>query len=331
MAGGRIRTLKPELLEDEIVANLSIPTKWLFVSCILIADDYGNLRANPGYLQSQAFWNNPEGNVVECLEELCKTSLVDLYQVRGQNYLHISGWDKHQKIDKPGKAKLPSLKESLQGPYPKDSTFSDFFANSRRNSEIFSEKLKKVPTESEKNPEKVSATPTSSALLGSAESPKPTLEKEQAAPTKASLAPPLGKPDNEKQRKLVEKHLPAAEKVLETLNQARMRVLLGAKPYKISYTSLGTIAARLEGGASVEDCAHVVAAWETEVKSNPKAGLWFKHDTPFRPDKFTEKLALEIHHGVLAQSRASPWRNQSTATEDQKFSEEDLDALLERM
>jgi hypothetical protein len=118
---GRIRTIKPELLEDEHAAGLSHMGWRLWVSCLLLADDYGNLRAAPAWLAGQVFWGvsreSPE-SVAGVLEELatCKRGrsegsgadgLILLYSVRGQQYLHITGWH-HQRIDKPGKPRCPT-------------------------------------------------------------------------------------------------------------------------------------------------------------------------------------------------------------------------------
>ena len=47
---GRIRSIKPELLEDEKAAALSDAAWRLFVSSWLLADDYGCFRAGPRYL-----------------------------------------------------------------------------------------------------------------------------------------------------------------------------------------------------------------------------------------------------------------------------------------
>jgi len=105
----RIRTLKPELLTDEKTAALS-DTEWrLFVSCILMADDYGNLRASPPALRAQAFWGTDVTleTVVEARESLARVSLLALYEVNGQSYGHIVGWAKHQRVDHPGKPYCP--------------------------------------------------------------------------------------------------------------------------------------------------------------------------------------------------------------------------------
>lgn len=105
---GRIRTLKPELLEDEKTAGLPDDAFRLFVSLILLADDYGNLRATPSWLNGQIWWcGESVRDVRGMLARLSRDSLVVFYEVNGQAYLHLSGWAKHQRVDKPGKPRVP--------------------------------------------------------------------------------------------------------------------------------------------------------------------------------------------------------------------------------
>jgi hypothetical protein len=105
----RIRTIKPEILTDEKSAALT-DTAWrLFVSCIVMADDYGNFRASPAFLHSQVFWATTtyRDACANALETLARLSLVSLYEVGGQQYGHIVGWAKHQRVDHPGKPLCP--------------------------------------------------------------------------------------------------------------------------------------------------------------------------------------------------------------------------------
>ncbi len=105
---GRIRTIKPELLEDEKTASLSDTEFRVFIGLLLLADDYGNFRANPTWVRSQIYWARDDvGQIRESLATLSRLSLVTLYTVSGQQYGHISGWSKHQRVDKPGKPRVP--------------------------------------------------------------------------------------------------------------------------------------------------------------------------------------------------------------------------------
>jgi hypothetical protein len=111
---GRIRTIKPELLEDDVVGDLSDAAWRLWVSMFVLADDYGNVRASRRAL---APGGRLDGDVMAALNELaaCKGDrggLVQLYEVRGQRYASICGWSKHQKIQRPGKPRCPGPEEA---------------------------------------------------------------------------------------------------------------------------------------------------------------------------------------------------------------------------
>lgn len=111
MATGRIRTLKPELLEDAKTANLSDLEFRLFVSTILLVDDHGNARGDVAYIQGAALWasRHPRETVASALAELSRLGLLTFYDVRGQLFVAVTNWTKHQKVDKPSKPRMPLL------------------------------------------------------------------------------------------------------------------------------------------------------------------------------------------------------------------------------
>lgn len=133
---GRIRTIKPELIEDATVAELSHPAFRLFIAMLLLADDHGNLRAHPKQLDAAVFWlvgcderalvvaeQLALGHITEehardylarhsrdtreTLAELSRAGLVVRYAVRGQPYASIASWKKHQRVDKPSAPRVP--------------------------------------------------------------------------------------------------------------------------------------------------------------------------------------------------------------------------------
>lgn len=132
---GRIRTLKPEILEDERTAHLSHASYRLFIGLILVADDYGNFRANPDQLRGAIFWGAPPddprtseaGGIDALLADLARVEddgspgLITLYRVKGQRYGHLNGWSKNQKVQKPGAPRVPGPKEGENVVLPTDS------------------------------------------------------------------------------------------------------------------------------------------------------------------------------------------------------------------
>jgi len=96
------------MLSDEKIASLSNAEFRCFIGLLLLADDYGNARSSPNYVTGQIFWGSPEPvDSREILAKLSRVSLIQQYEVNSQMYLHICGWDKHQKVDHRGRALIP--------------------------------------------------------------------------------------------------------------------------------------------------------------------------------------------------------------------------------
>lgn len=111
----RIRSIKPEILTDERTAGRTDAAWRLFVSMITLADDQGNLHANPDLLSAEVFWARGEPrDVRSLLTELEVAGLIRFYRVRGQSYVQLLGWSKHQKVDHPGRPIVPGPEQADQ-------------------------------------------------------------------------------------------------------------------------------------------------------------------------------------------------------------------------
>lgn len=108
---GRIRTVKPEWLEDELLALASSDARVLSIALVLLADDHGRGRANRVMLAGNVFPGKPLEILGEALEELRALRYVHLYEIDGQAYFAIRNWFKHQKVDHPSKGKVPAPPE----------------------------------------------------------------------------------------------------------------------------------------------------------------------------------------------------------------------------
>lgn len=104
---GRIRTVKPEWLDDELLALASSDARVLSIALVLLADDYGNGRANEVMLAGRVFPGKPPEVLAKAIEELASIRYLILYEVDGQRYFSIRSWKKHQKVDKPGRPRVP--------------------------------------------------------------------------------------------------------------------------------------------------------------------------------------------------------------------------------
>lgn len=124
---GRIRSVKPEWLEDERIASLSSDARVLSIALLLLADDHGRGRAHPTYIAAHVFANSQESlaTASRTIRELFATGFVDLYTVRGQSYFAIRNWTKHQRVDKPGAPRVPAPEEA-------ESSGNSSFANHSR-------------------------------------------------------------------------------------------------------------------------------------------------------------------------------------------------------
>lgn len=104
----RIRTIKPEILDDEATASLGDSAFRIFIAIVTFCDDEGRFRANPRLLQSQIYWARPKNpkEFDKALSEL--SGLITFYSVRGQHYGSVNGWSRHQRINRPTPSALPS-------------------------------------------------------------------------------------------------------------------------------------------------------------------------------------------------------------------------------
>lgn len=103
----RIRSIKPEWLDDELLTGSSDAARVLSIALICLADDYGNGRAGRIWLASRVFPGRPLETIDDALSELVRVRYVQLYEVDGQRFFAIRTWDKNQRVDKPGLPKVP--------------------------------------------------------------------------------------------------------------------------------------------------------------------------------------------------------------------------------
>ena len=108
----RIRTIKPEFWEDDVVGSLSREARLLFIASWNLADDEGLLRWSAAYLKASAFMFDDDIDVSateKLMAELVSAELVHVYRAgkAHQQFGHILGFRKHQKINRPSPSKLP--------------------------------------------------------------------------------------------------------------------------------------------------------------------------------------------------------------------------------
>lgn len=109
----RIRTLKPEVWQDENVGDLSHGARLLFIGLITMADDDGRLRELPETIRGHVFPHDgiSKPKIERWLREVASAGMIVRYEVDGREYVAFRQWSKHQKVDKGNESELPAPPE----------------------------------------------------------------------------------------------------------------------------------------------------------------------------------------------------------------------------
>ncbi|WP_432731453.1 hypothetical protein [Variovorax sp. W6] len=99
----RIRTTKPEFYTSEQVMNLSISARFAFQGLWIFCDDGGNHPASAKTLKAEVFPSDDltSTQVQALVDEMLEQGLLVIYEAGGKQYWHVTGWQRHQRIDKP--------------------------------------------------------------------------------------------------------------------------------------------------------------------------------------------------------------------------------------
>ena len=113
----RIRSLQPDLWEDEALGACSPLAMLVFVGLITQADDSGRLRAHPAKLRAILFPYREDmtaRKIADALAELEAAELIQFYAVDGQQFAWLRSWAKHQRIDRPTASRMPEPPEFVE-------------------------------------------------------------------------------------------------------------------------------------------------------------------------------------------------------------------------
>jgi hypothetical protein len=191
---GRIRSIKPEWLEDELLAAASDEARVLSVGLLLLADDYGNGRASIATIAASV-WRfalerddgagAPEtlAKASRAFRELVKIRFIGCWSESGQRYFTLRNWRKHQRVDKPGKHLVPAPPADLFAEENEDSRISpeSLASNSGEPRESLAPDLDQRPTTND---------PEGSGTREGARPPQPAVDFEhQAMEPKLTICP----------------------------------------------------------------------------------------------------------------------------------------------
>lgn len=99
----RIRSIKPEFFTSEQVADCSPTARLLFIGLWAFCDDAGRHPASYRRLKMQVLPADDvtTAQVQALMEQLITVGLVHEYQVKGELFWQVTGWHKHQRVEKP--------------------------------------------------------------------------------------------------------------------------------------------------------------------------------------------------------------------------------------
>ncbi|WP_342616968.1 hypothetical protein [Rhodoferax sp. GW822-FHT02A01] len=115
----RIRSIKPEFWVSEQVAECSPNARLTFIGMWNFCDDRGVHPAKPKTLKAELFPMDDVTSIAiaEWVNELIAVGLVAEFEHADASYWHVTGWGKHQKIDKPSyKYPAPETAENSDKP-----------------------------------------------------------------------------------------------------------------------------------------------------------------------------------------------------------------------
>jgi len=105
----RIRSIKPEMRQDEKYCALSRDSRELFNGLITYADDEGRFRARRSEIIGHVFPDDPDaGGLLDgWIAEIKEQGMILFYVSDGTPYGAFRHWAKHQKINRPTPSDLP--------------------------------------------------------------------------------------------------------------------------------------------------------------------------------------------------------------------------------
>jgi len=96
--------IDPAIWDDPDIGTLSRDARLLFIGCFSLADDFGNILADPRYLKKKLFGYDDVSvaMVTQWLDEVIALRSITPYvpeDEEGQAYLHLNNWTRYQKLD----------------------------------------------------------------------------------------------------------------------------------------------------------------------------------------------------------------------------------------
>lgn len=138
----RIRTLKPEMWQDERVGTLSRDARLLLLGLVTLADDEGRFACPMPRIIGHCFpWDDDitPAKVSRWLEEIAAQGIVLLYRSEGRPYGAFRHWRRHQRVNRATPSTLPSSPDDAVTAENAVPDHGERTTNAVRNHEAFTE------------------------------------------------------------------------------------------------------------------------------------------------------------------------------------------------
>lgn len=109
----RIRTYKPEFFTDEITGAWPCESQVLFLALLNEADDKGRFVLDPLIIRTRYFPRKPEFDFAGAFGPIVADGRVVVYEVSGKKYGWVRNFNRHQKINRPSKSRIPECPNEL--------------------------------------------------------------------------------------------------------------------------------------------------------------------------------------------------------------------------
>ena len=105
----RKRMIDPDIWQDEKVAKLDLLGRLILVGIITIANDYGKMRGNAGYIKNNImpFDKTPLSDIEKSIKTIYKLGIVLCYEINNERFIKLKNWDKYQTLHHPAKDTIP--------------------------------------------------------------------------------------------------------------------------------------------------------------------------------------------------------------------------------
>jgi len=106
----RIRTIKPDAFKSESLSAVSRGARWTFAGLWTYCDDDGLGRAEPRLIKAELYPlddSTTAADVDSDMNELIDAGCLHTYMSGGKVFIHIPGFRRHQRINRPTPSTLP--------------------------------------------------------------------------------------------------------------------------------------------------------------------------------------------------------------------------------